>query len=164
MALVEKVKADDFSLGSALTVSGRIFLCTPRDLNEKQCIAKKLGHKAHVHGDYQREGDRFKSAFVHSLYIVLPDRIWEDKAEKCTYVIMPRMVKSVLEILQESRRKGKLLPMSLVKRIVSDVMQALKKVHSKKLFHGHIKPGNILLNEEEEFNLGDFGLFSQDPE
>ena len=45
MALLEKVKAEDYTLGSSFSVNGRVFLCTPRDLKEGQCIAKKLSTK-----------------------------------------------------------------------------------------------------------------------
>jgi len=45
MALLVKATADQFILGSSFSVSGRIFLCTPKDDKNSQVIAKKLSTK-----------------------------------------------------------------------------------------------------------------------
>jgi serine/threonine protein kinase len=50
--------------------------------------------------------------------------------------------------------------MKIIKKIAGDCVAALRKIHSKKLYHGHIKTGNILVNEEEEYNLSDLSVFS----
>ena len=49
--------------------------------------------------DIKNRGDKIKSSLLSSLYVLLPSGYWEDKNEKCSYIVMERMTKSVLEII-----------------------------------------------------------------
>lgn len=73
---------------------------------------------------------------------------------------MSRMIKSVSDVISEHKKKGTFIPIELVKKIVDDSLTGLRKIHSKKLYHGHLKPTNILLHEDDEYKLSDMGIFS----
>lgn len=66
-------------------------------------------------------------------------------------------------ILQTHRFQTKKKPLSLghppaMRRIMSDILQALHHIHTVGILHCDIKPGNILLSSKGHFQLTDFGL------
>ena len=64
MALLEKVNPNDYTLGSAFSANGRIFLCTPRDIQQQQCIAKKISTKDNSFIDFLEFCNKQKSSFI----------------------------------------------------------------------------------------------------
>ncbi|OHS97341.1 CMGC family protein kinase [Tritrichomonas foetus] len=50
------------------------------------------------------------------------------------------------------------LPPELVKKIMYSILDALRYIHMKGFVHRDIKPANILINEQNELKLIDFGL------
>jgi len=59
--------------------------------------------------------------------------------------------------LQSSFEKGPML-LGSVRRYISQVCMGLAALHSRKMLHRDIKPGNILLSKNDTAKLGDFGL------
>ena len=50
------------------------------------------------------------------------------------------------------------IPMTAVLRIGRDILQGLDHLHSKSFFHNDIKPGNILLGDQGQAMLSDYGI------
>ncbi len=60
--------------------------------------------------------------------------------------------------LRERHPKGTRLPSATVVSYVKQVAAALQYAHDKKLIHRDVKPGNMLLNSQNEVLLSDFGI------
>jgi len=54
--------------------------------------------------------------------------------------------------------KGNLLPVERVLGIISSVAEALSYAHSQKVVHRDIKPANIILLENDQVKVADFGI------
>jgi eukaryotic-like serine/threonine-protein kinase len=50
------------------------------------------------------------------------------------------------------------LPLPCVLRVARDILQALEYLHARSLFHNDIKPGNILLGQQQQAMLSDYGI------
>ena len=64
MALLEKVNPNDYTLGSAFSVNGRIFLCSPKDIGQELCIAKKISTKSNSFTDIRESCNKLKSSLL----------------------------------------------------------------------------------------------------
>ena len=63
--------------------------------------------------------------------------------------------------LEEKVKSGGALPESEVRRIVSQLGGALSYVHGQKILHLDIKPSNIMIDDEGDVVLIDFGISKQ---
>lgn len=50
------------------------------------------------------------------------------------------------------------LPLPVVLRIARDILQGLEHLHARNFFHNDIKPGNILLGDQQQAMLSDYGI------
>jgi formylglycine-generating enzyme required for sulfatase activity len=71
-----------------------------------------------------------------------------------TYIVMPFVQCGTLANLL----KGKPLPLSLIRQVISQVGDALNYAHARGLIHRDIKPSNVLIDEGGNCLLTDFGL------
>ena len=60
-----------------------------------------------------------------------------------------------------TKRTGRPLTETEVRRYLPQVLSALKEMHAKELWHLDLKPGNIMINERDEAVLIDFGASKQ---
>lgn len=60
--------------------------------------------------------------------------------------------------IQQRHPRGEALPLDVVVPYVNQIGSALQYAHDQKLIHRDIKPGNILLHEQNELLLSDFGV------
>ncbi len=60
--------------------------------------------------------------------------------------------------LRQCYPKGTRLPLPIVIRYVKQIADALRYVHQSQLIHRDVKPHNILLGENEQIMLSDFGI------
>ena len=70
------------------------------------------------------------------------------------YVAMEYLEKGSLE----DETKGAYVPLSRAKRLMVDVLRGLEYAHSKGIIHRDIKPANILIGDNLQGKLSDFGL------
>lgn len=70
------------------------------------------------------------------------------------YVAMEYLKRGSLE----DEAKGTYVPLTRAKRLVIDVLRGLEHAHSQGVIHRDIKPANILIGENNEGKLSDFGL------
>jgi len=81
------------------------------------------------------------------------------KANGLLYMAMQFIEGQTLQAqLAHYRDQGDYMPFAEVQRIITKVCAALDYAHSKSVIHRDIKPSNIMLNEQEEVFLADFGL------
>lgn len=76
------------------------------------------------------------------------------QADGYTYIVMPCMENGTLSKLMEERR----LSLPEIRRILSQVGDALGYAHTRGMIHRDIKPSNVLLDERGNCLLTDFGL------
>jgi formylglycine-generating enzyme required for sulfatase activity/predicted Ser/Thr protein kinase len=75
-------------------------------------------------------------------------------AEGYTYIVMPFVETGTLgEILH-----GEPLPMDRIRKIISQVSRALHHAHSQGMVHRDVKPTNILIDQDGNCLLTDFGI------
>ena len=78
--------------------------------------------------------------------------VFEDKKTRTLYYEMKNYPAGSLD-------KGKVYPEEyLIKHIVIPLSKALHQVHKRKVLHLDVKPGNILLDENDDAVLIDFGI------
>ena len=64
---------------------------------------------------------------------------------------------SLEALILNSRETGKHIPFVRIQRIMKQIFEALKFVHDKEICHRDVKPENILLDENDNVKLCDFG-------
>ncbi|HEY47438.1 MAG TPA: protein kinase [Anaerolineae bacterium] len=76
------------------------------------------------------------------------------EAEGYTYIVMPYVETGTLADMLE----GKPLPLPKIRKFTSQVGAALGYAHSRDIVHRDVKPSNILIDEQENCLLTDFGI------
>ena len=70
------------------------------------------------------------------------------------YVVMEFLPNGSLE----DEAEGGYIPLSRAKKIIIDVLRGLDHAHSLNIVHRDVKPGNIMIGNNKEGKLSDFGL------
>ena len=73
------------------------------------------------------------------------------------FLVMPYAVHGSL---RERHERGILLSPEQVARYVSQIASALQYAHDQQIVHGDLKPENVLLNDDEQLMVSDFGIAS----
>lgn len=108
----------------------------------------------------------FENYFVDVLekYNIADDKLF--KEEVCRFeelngfvgcIVMPMAEKSLMTIMSTERIVG--VDMKAIKRIASDIAEALHCMHSKNIMHGDITPNNVM-RVSDRYKLIDFDISS----
>eukprot|EP00826_Nyctotherus_ovalis_P014493 TRINITY_DN14044_c0_g1_i8.p1 TRINITY_DN14044_c0_g1~~TRINITY_DN14044_c0_g1_i8.p1 ORF type:complete len:306 (+),score=101.05 TRINITY_DN14044_c0_g1_i8:229-1146(+) len=77
--------------------------------------------------------------------------------EKLTQNFVFEFVPNSLEKFISSHKKTEMIPISTIKTIMKQFLEGLEFIHEKKICHRDLKPDNILLDEELNVKISDFG-------
>ncbi|XP_038601404.1 serine/threonine kinase-like domain-containing protein STKLD1 [Tachyglossus aculeatus] len=117
--------------------------------------------------DEQQANDAFKEAITllklqhqnicsyQELFIT-----WDNKISSLFLcLVMQHSGKGDLsELIEAKRQKKQKIEPQVVKKFLGQVMDTLVFLHRQNLLHRNLKPTNILVDEENNFLLGDFGF------
>ncbi len=128
----------------------------------------KLGRTVAVkilHG-YLAEGEDFLKRFEREARAVAALRhphivqIHDFDVDRETYYMVMEYFEggTLQDRMAELARSGKYMPLSQVMEILKEIAGALDYAHKKGIIHRDIKPSNILLNDQGEAFLADFGI------
>jgi len=101
-------------------------------------------------GRFQQEA-RVIAKLIHPHILPIHDY---GEAEGYTYLVMPLINSGTLASLMQ----GKPLPLPRVRKLISQLGDALDYAHSQGLVHRDIKPSNVLVDERGNCLLTDFGI------
>lgn len=79
-------------------------------------------------------------------------------------VIPVIIMKKYKEDLKRYRKNKDVLEEKDIKKLFNFLLDVLELIHEEGIFHRDIKPENILVTEDNDFVLADFGIASFDPE
>jgi serine/threonine protein kinase len=91
-------------------------------------------------------------AKLQHVYILPVHDYGED--EGYTYIVMPYVERGTLD----DRLEDQPLPLEEIRKIISQVGDALDYAHTRGLVHRDVKPSNILIDEQGNSLLTDFGI------
>jgi len=74
------------------------------------------------------------------------------------YIKLPRMKTDLLHDLKDRKMKNKLYSEEEIIRHFYSLVCGIEYLHSKKIFHGDIKPDNLLLDETGHLKVADVGI------
>ena len=72
----------------------------------------------------------------------------------CVYLVLEYCQSDLKKLLRQNRY----LSLNQVRRIMTNLLEALSLLHSSHLVHRDLKPANVLLNDDMTIKICDFGL------
>ncbi len=130
---------------------GEVWLVTDVGLATEVALKCIPADKIINQGNFFQEAQLLQAVQHPNIVKILGTGTLEDGR---VYVCMERLKKRSLE----DEARGGYVHLTRAKRIMVDVLRGLEHAHSKGIIHRDIKPGNILIGDNLEGKLSDFGL------
>ena len=130
---------------------GEVWLANDTGLNAVRAVKLISPSKVLDPSNFFHEAQTLKTAEHPNVIRVEETGIFSDGR---IYVAMEYLPKGSLE----DEVKGAYIDVTRAKRIMIDVLRGLEHAHSKGILHRDIKPANILIGQNSEGKLSDFGL------
>ena len=73
------------------------------------------------------------------------------------YMKTPRTSSSLLDTIREHENRNVQLPIDRLQKYSASLIDGIEFLHSKHIPHGNLCPQNILLNDQDDLKLADFG-------
>ena len=128
-----------------------------KNLNEKSYALKLMNKNLSI--QYQREIAVMKNKNIKSKYIIeLKDNFY-DKLNKGYCIVMDLYDGDLRKILNQNKPNG--LPLNMIKKIFSQLNEALKVMINNGYTHRDLKPENILIKYTDK-NKNDFDIILTD--
>jgi hypothetical protein len=97
---------------------------------------------------------RISGSLEHACIVTIHDAV-EDKQNKLYYIVMEYVAGCTLErVLAENPFP----PLSQVLHLTSQTAEALEYAHHRQIIHRDLKPANILITDQGQVKIADFGI------
>lgn len=74
------------------------------------------------------------------------------------HLVFEYIEKDLFKLIEERREKGKVLSDLEIRHISKQIAEALSYIHKQGYFHRDLKPENLLIDEDFNVKLIDFGI------
>ena len=101
--------------------------------------------------DFQREAEIIAALDHPHIIRILDFDVWKN----IPFLVMDYLPNGTLK---QRYRRGEHMPLSTVLHYVQQIADALQYAHEKRLIHRDVKPGNMLLGNDDKIVLSDFGI------
>ena len=92
----------------------------------------------------------------------LLDVIVEKEANRTRFhCVLELYQTSLSSYLEERKKMNKYLPFDLVQKWMKQLLSGVNELHKRRILHRDLKPDNILIDENNDLVIADFGLSKQ---
>ena len=125
--------------------------------------------------DFQNPHEAYASLFAKKKDSVQTaeaseDMLWDESSVKVNHTLSQNILYIQMEwcsttlrkVIDESKEKP--LDENEIWRLVRQILEGLVYIHSQKIIHRDMKPGNIFIDSEKNVRIGDFGLATRHQE
>ena len=78
------------------------------------------------------------------------------------YIVMEYCTgQNLKDIINKKIKNNELMEENILYKIIKQLCEGIKEIHSKNIIHRDIKPENIFMNDNMEIKIGDFGISKQ---
>lgn len=133
---------------------GKVYLAEDTLLEKKvalKVLSSELCREEQFIERFKREA-KIQSKLSHQNIVTLHNLLKSDD----TYFIVMEFAEGIT--LQELIRNTGLIPEIRALKIFDKILNALKYAHSKNVIHRDIKPSNIMISENDDVKIMDFGI------
>lgn len=128
------------------------------DTHTKEYVAMKISSSRYTNSALEKEF--FILRKMNNPHIISPIAFYYDRrALVTTHLILPFMKKDLFTHVVEEKRD---MSDEELRKLVIDIADAIKHVHDLDLVHRDIKPENILIDDNDDYVLCDFGNAEHD--
>ena len=154
--MTRKIFNDRYEIGEMVGTGGLADVYVAKDLRLHRKVAVKI-----LRSDLARDPafvSRFKKEALAAGGLNNPGIVAVFDSGECdgeSYIVMELVSGHTLRQLLQS---GKEIPEDQAIKILTDVLTALEYSHSQGIIHRDIKPGNIMITEDGQVKVMDFGI------
>lgn len=158
------LQIDRYEIREKLGTGGMARVYRAWDTVLKRYVAIKVLHD-HLADDpsfkerFEREA-QFIAGFNHPNIVQVHDFNLTDKQGFPLYYMVMSLIpgKTLRDLIEDANRTGKPIARSRILKIMLDLTAALGYAHARGMAHRDVKPGNVLIDENDRAVLTDFGI------